>query len=71
LNGNVELISAFLHEKFGILHQALKVVYTFCCHPEGSEARSFHVRLTPFTYVEMANCKPENEGCPAFHHSKA
>ena len=25
---------------FGILHHALKVVYTFHCHPEGSEVRT-------------------------------
>ena len=27
-------------KKFGILHYALKVVYTFSCHPEGSEVRT-------------------------------
>ena len=47
------LVTGVRDEAFGILQQVLKVVYTFPCHPEGSEVRSFRVLLTPLTYVRV------------------
>jgi 6-phosphogluconate dehydrogenase (decarboxylating) len=33
-------MGANMVRRLGILHHALKVVYTFRCHPEGSEVRT-------------------------------
>ncbi len=46
-------MGANMVRRLGILHHALKVVYTFRCHPEGSEVRTtrdldaWNIRISP------------------------